>query len=108
MCLRRELLEVNLAQDKNPLRGISMNKKYLTNPVHTCGVLENLKAFLDCIGEGVESSGQALGATIITTCFWTNRSIQAFGVLVISLKGVYYTLVGLTFLLVLIYGSLGG
>ena len=76
--------------------------------VHASNFLESLKAFLDCIGEGIESSGQALGAAIITTCVWTNRSIKAFGFLVMSLKGVYYTWVGLIFLLVLIYGSLGG
>ncbi len=84
-----------------------MNKTHQTNQVHNCEFLENLKAFLDCIGEGIESPGQALGATIITFCIWTNRSIKAFGKLVMSLKGVYYTWVGLAFLLFL-YESLGG
>jgi len=85
-----------------------MTKAHQTPQVHANSFPESLKAFLDCIGEGIESSGQALGATIVTTCIWTNRTIKAFGILVMSLKGVYYTWVGLTFLLILIYGSLGG
>lgn len=85
-----------------------MTKTNQTPQTNANGVLENLKAFLDCIGDGVESSGQALGATIITTSFCTSRAMKAFGVLVLSLKGVCYTWVGLAFLLVLIYGSLGG
>jgi hypothetical protein len=71
------------------------------------GITENLKEFLDSIGEGIESSGKALGETIIIICISINKVIKAFGKLLLSIKNVYYTWLGLIFLLIL-FGSLGG
>lgn len=84
-----------------------MQKIQPIKKIDTSNFLENLKVFLDCIGEEIELSGQALGTTIITFCISTNKIMKAFGTLLMTLKGVYYTWVGLASLMIL-FGSLGG